>query len=98
MHSGAAKQRRLSMLLRDRCLGSRDQRRLMLCSRGTDLRRELSPPLTWDKRSELYLSFIIRSAETETRLALPERRAPGQDHSASNRSPIGSFIANRVGA
>ncbi|QEG39362.1 FecR domain-containing protein [Roseimaritima ulvae] len=46
---------------------SRDQRRLMLCSEGSDLRRELSPPFTWEPETELYLSFIIRDAETETR-------------------------------
>ena len=47
----------------------------MLCSSGTDLRRELSPPITWDTESELYLSFIIRCAELESH-PTPESKRP----------------------
>jgi hypothetical protein len=69
---------------------NRDQRRLMLCSGGTDIRRELSPPFTWNQRAELYLSFIIRYAEAESSLTpasgqlqdkTPSRRGPEQDRS-----------------
>ena len=68
----------------------RDQRRLLLCSGGTDLRRELLPPFTWDQGAELYLSFIIRGVETGIHLApesgelrdkTPSRPGPEQDRS-----------------
>jgi hypothetical protein len=64
---------------------SRDQRKLMLCSTGTDLRRELSPPITWDTGSELYLSFIIRDAETETQP--PSQRGELQDKTQPRLDP-----------
>ncbi|WP_168566015.1 FecR domain-containing protein [Crateriforma spongiae] len=69
---------------------SREQRRLMLCSDGTDIRRELSPPITWDPGSELYLSIIIRSAEIESHPApgskRPQDTNPPQDRPDLDRS------------
>jgi hypothetical protein len=80
----------------------RDQRRLMLCSGGTDIRRELSPPFTWDQGAELYLSLIIRCAETEARLAPASgqlrdktRSRPGPEQDRSLRMTLEPDLPGR---
>jgi ferric-dicitrate binding protein FerR (iron transport regulator) len=44
---------------------ARDERRLMLCDVETDVRRELDPPITWDKSTELFISLILRYSDNE---------------------------------
>lgn len=44
---------------------ARDGRRLMLCTGETDVRRELDPPITWDKSTELFVSLILRYSVNE---------------------------------
>ena len=75
----------------------RDQRRLMLCSGGTDIRRELSPPLTLESGCrtlpELYHSMCRNGNKPCPR----ERTTTGQD-SVSAWSRAKSLIANDVRA